>query len=95
MSIVDADLDKADLALLELPRARMAPFDQGLAILRHLSIATRNNGSRNVQIENAQASAWLKICRLRSELEMTKRCPDDDLWDDATELTNQWKSLLT
>jgi hypothetical protein len=93
MAIIDDDLVTAELALAELPRARKAPFDQSLAIIRHLASTTQNHGSRIISIETAQADAWLAICALGQTLENRGRC-SGELWDKAIWLTQRWRSLL-
>ncbi|MBB4370106.1 hypothetical protein GGD63_002899 [Bradyrhizobium sp. cir1] len=90
---IDDDVVKADLALSELPRARTEARERALAIVRHLSNTTGNNGSRTIAIENAQADAWLSICAIGQTLDREGRCPDD-LWDRAIALTRWWRSLL-
>jgi hypothetical protein len=93
MAIIDDDLVKAELALAELPRARTAPFDRSLAIIRHLASMTGNNGSRTISVENAQADAWLTICAVGQALENEGHC-SGELWDKAMRLTQRWRSLL-
>jgi hypothetical protein len=93
MPIIDRDLDKADLVLLELPRARTAPLKQSLEIIDHLAHTTGNNGSRTATIENAQADAWLAICTIAQKLEREERCPDER-WDKAVALSQRWRALL-
>ena len=94
MTVTDADAEKADLALLELPRARTETLDRALPIVRHLAHTTGNNGSRTHSVETAQADAWLSICAIGQILEREGRCPDD-LWDKAIALTRRWRSLLS
>lgn len=74
---IDDDLVKADLVLAELPRARQEILERSIPIVRHLAISTRNNGSRALDIENAQADAWLSICAIGQTLERTQNCPSD------------------
>lgn len=93
MSIVDDDVVKADLALSELPRARLETPERARAIVRHLANTTGNNGSRTVSIENAQADAWLSICAVGQAIDKNGRCPDG-LWGKAVALTRRWRSLL-
>jgi len=94
MTISDDDTVKADLALLELPRARTENLARALPIVRHLAHTTGNNGSRTHSVETAQADAWLSICAIGQTLEKEGRCPDD-LWDKAIALTRRWRSILS
>ncbi len=94
MTVSDADAVKADLALLELPRARTETLDRALPIVRHLAHTPGNNGSRTLSVETAQADAWLSICAIGQILEREGRCPED-LWDKAIALTRRWRSLLS
>jgi hypothetical protein len=89
----DDDVEIAELAILELPRARTAPFNASLNIIRHLVNVTKNNGMRSLDLENARADAWLAICALGQTLEKERRC-SDELWDKAIKHTEHWKSLL-
>jgi hypothetical protein len=88
----DDDVEIAELAILELPRARTAPY-ASLNIIRHLANVTKNNGMRSPDLENARADAWLAICALGQTLEKERRC-SDELWDKAIKHTEHWKSLL-
>lgn len=76
-----------------MPRAQLETPERALAIVRHLANTTRNNGSRTVRIENAQADAWLSICPVGQTIDKEGRCPDG-LWEKAIALTRRWRSLL-
>lgn len=91
--MIDADLEKAQRALDDLCRARTAPSNASLDILRQLREKTRNQGTRPQAIEDAQHHAFLVICELCEMLEKEHRCPDQ-LWDNATRLVKYWSSLL-
>jgi hypothetical protein len=91
--MTDADIIKADLALSELPRAHKLPADQAKEIVKHLAHTTQNDGSRNPDIENAQADAWLSICTVGQSLDMQGHCADE-FWDRAVVMTKRWRGLL-
>ena len=92
--MIDYDLPRAENALLELERARTAPFDIALDIVRDLASTTGNKGTRSKNIENANADAWLAIQRLGEALKKKQPC-DDKYWDNAVILTRHWKELLS
>jgi len=91
--LVDIDLTNAELALLELPRARTAPLAKSLLIVRHIHETIGNKGIWPNSIEHAQSEAWFAVGAIRQILESQSRC-SEDLWDKAIELTKRWRALL-
>jgi hypothetical protein len=91
--LVDIDLDNAELALLELPRAQTAPLAQSLLIVRHIHQMIGNRGIWPNSVERAQSEAWIVVGIIRQILENNTSCPDH-LWENAIQLTKRWRALL-
>jgi hypothetical protein len=92
--LVDIDVTNADLALLELPRARTAMLAKSLLIVRHIHQTIGNKGIWPNSIEHAQSEAWFAVGAVRHILESQNPCLDA-LWNKAIELTKRWRALLT
>lgn len=91
--MLDPDLQVADKALWLLALARSQSISHAALLLKPVAARMQNNGSRMLEIEQAQSEAWLAISTLLNALEKGEALSVEQ-WDAAIRSALSWRCLL-